>query len=374
MSNLKDFNWTGFWKDTDYAFESYIGREVTDEDIKNAEAELGYTLPAAYIELLKNHNGGVVNKNCFINDDDDCVYITGIYGIDRDKKYSLLGEMGNEFWISKVKYPPWEDVFTIKILKYNLEEDKMSEFKLTSVEEFEQATNELLENGAKVGADAWQFRVKNQTPHCKFGEQGTCCRICTMGPCRITPKAPRGICGCDVHGIVGRNFLRFTAGGSATHSDHGREICHTLHEADPNGNYKVKDPEKLLRIAKEWGVETEGKDIYDLAHEMAETGLMEYGKPFGYQRFLDRMPAGQKEKLIENEIAPRAIDREVSTSLHMAHMGCSSLPEALVKQSIRCGLADGWGGSMMGTEFSDVLFGTPKPIDTEANLLSLIHI
>lgn len=105
MSNLKDFNWTGFWKDTDYAFESYIGRDVTDEDIKNAEAELGYILPTAYIELLKNHNGGVVNKNCFINDDDDCVYITGIYGIDRDKKYSLLGEMGNEFWISKVKYP-----------------------------------------------------------------------------------------------------------------------------------------------------------------------------------------------------------------------------------------------------------------------------
>ena len=106
MSNLKDFNWTGFWKDTDYAFKSYIGRDVTDEDIKNAEAELGYILPTAYIELLKNHNGGVVNKNCFINDDDDCVYITGIYGIDRDKKYSLLGEMGNEFWISKVKYPP----------------------------------------------------------------------------------------------------------------------------------------------------------------------------------------------------------------------------------------------------------------------------
>ena len=106
MSNLKDFNWTGFWKDTDYAFESYIGRDVTDENIKDAEAELGYILPTAYIELLKNHNGGVVNKNCFINDDDDCVYITGIYGIDRHKKYSLLGEMGNEFWISKVKYPP----------------------------------------------------------------------------------------------------------------------------------------------------------------------------------------------------------------------------------------------------------------------------
>ena len=74
----------------------------------------------------------------------------------------------------------------------------MSEFKLTTVEEFEEATARLLETGAKVGADAWQFRVKNQTPHCKFGEQGVCCRICAMGPCRITPKAPRGICGCDV--------------------------------------------------------------------------------------------------------------------------------------------------------------------------------
>ena len=108
----------------------------------------------------------------------------------------------------------------------------MSEFKLTTVEEFENATNRLLETGAKVGADSWQLRVKNQTPHCKFGEKGICCRICSMGPCRITPKAPRGICGCDAHGIVGRNFLKFTAGGAATHSDHGREICHTLYCAD----------------------------------------------------------------------------------------------------------------------------------------------
>ena len=83
----------------------------------------------------------------------------------------------------------------------------------------EEATRTLLETGEKVGADSWQQRVKNQTPHCGFGESGTCCRICTMGPCRITPKAPRGICGCDVHGIVARNYLRFTAGGSATHSD-----------------------------------------------------------------------------------------------------------------------------------------------------------
>ncbi len=240
--------------------------------------------------------------------------------------------------------------------------------RLITVEEMESATERLLETGKKVGADSWQQRVKNQTPHCGFGEAGTCCRICSMGPCRITPKSPRGICGCDVHGIVARNYLRFTAGGSATHSDHGRSIAHTLYLAKEGGNYQVKDPEKLKRIAHEWGIETEGRDIYDVAHEVAETGLMEYGKPFGTQRFLKRAPEVRQKIWEEQGIAPRAIDREVSQSLHMTHMGCSSLPEALIRQSFRAGLSDGWGGSMMGTEFSDVLFGTPKPIDTEGNL------
>jgi len=240
--------------------------------------------------------------------------------------------------------------------------------KLISIEEMEAATNALLETGAKVGADSWQQRVENQNPHCKFGEQGICCRICSMGPCRITPKSPRGICGCDAHGIVARNYLRFTAGGSATHSDHGRSIAHTLYQTSPDGAYQVKDPDKLLKIAGEWGIETKDRDIYDIAHEVAETGPMEYGKPFGKLRFLDRAPKHTQELWEKADILPRAIDREVSQSLHMTHMGCSSLPEALVKHSLRAGLSDGWGGSMMGTEFSDVLFGTPKPIDTTANL------
>ena len=244
----------------------------------------------------------------------------------------------------------------------------MSEFKLTTIEENEAGMARLLETAAKVGADTWQLRVKNQTPHCKFGEQGVCCRICAMGPCRITPKAPRGICGCDAAGIVARNYLRFTAGGASAHSDHGREICHTLHTVSPDGAYKVKDPAKLIRIAKEWGVETEGKDIYDLAHEMSELALLEYGKPFGFQNFIKRAPEHTQEIWAREGIQPRAIDREVTTCMHMTHMGCSSDHEVLVRQALRTGLADGWGGSMAGTEFSDVLFGTPHVMETEANL------
>ena len=239
---------------------------------------------------------------------------------------------------------------------------------LTTVEEMEAATEALLESAQKVGADTWQQRVKNQTPHCGFGESGTCCRNCSMGPCRITPKAPRGICGIDVHGIVGRNYLRFTAGGAATHSDHGRHICHTLHSTSPDGDYKIKDADKLKRLAAEWDIETEGRDIYELAHEVALVGLNEYGKPFGTQRFLKRAPEERQRLWDREELAPRAIDREVSQSLHMTHMGCSSLPDPLLRQSFRTGLSDGWGGSMMGTEFSDIMFGTPQPIDTTANI------
>ena len=237
-----------------------------------------------------------------------------------------------------------------------------------SIEQMEQATESLLENGRKVGADSWQQRVKNQSPHCGFGEAGTCCRICSMGPCRITPKSPRGICGCDVHGIVARNYVRFTAGGAAAHSDHGRQIMHTLYQTKEGGAYQVKDPDKLRRLADEWGVESEGKDSYDLAHEMAYKGLLEYGKPFGEQLFVQRAPEHTRELWEKAEIVPRAIDREIATSMHMTHMGCSSLAEALIRQSLRTGLCDGWGGSMMGTEFSDVMFGTPKPTDTTANI------
>ena len=49
-----------------------------------------------------------------------------------------------------------------------------------------------------------------------------------MGPCRITPKTPRGLCGADEHVIVGRNYARMVAGGTAAHSDHARDIAHTM--------------------------------------------------------------------------------------------------------------------------------------------------
>ena len=240
--------------------------------------------------------------------------------------------------------------------------------KFTSVEEME-AVSEVLSNLAKERfAETWADRKQAQKPQCKFGEEGVCCRICSMGPCRITPKAPRGICGADAAAIAGRNYVRAIAGGAAAHSDHGRDITHVLHISSRDGNYIIRDEAKLINLATEWGVETEDRDIYDIAHEVAEVGLMEYGKPFGTQRFTERAIESRRKAWTEADVMPRAIDREITTIMHMTHMGCTSDPDALVKQGVRTGLADGWGGSMMGTEISDILFGTPMPKETEADL------
>jgi carbon-monoxide dehydrogenase catalytic subunit len=238
----------------------------------------------------------------------------------------------------------------------------------TTVEQMEAVTASLKECAACAGAETWEDRKKSQSPQCKFGEDGVCCRICSMGPCRITPKAPRGICGADSDAIAGRNYLRMIAGGASAHSDHGREITHVLHTSSADGHYQVKDEAKLLKLAGEWEIPTEGRDLYEIAHEVAMAGLMEYGKPFGTQRFLSRA-TGERRKLWDDlGVAPRAIDREVTTAMHMTHMGNSCDADALVRQGLRTGLADGWGGSMMGTEMTDILFGTPMPKDTEADL------
>lgn len=242
------------------------------------------------------------------------------------------------------------------------------EFKSTTVEQMEEDSARLHETAVKVGIDIWSDRVKTQTPHCGFGEKGVCCRICAMGPCRITPKAPKGICGATADTIAGRNYLRMAAGGAATHSDHGRECVRKVLESSEDGYYHVTDANKLLKLAKEWGVETEGRDIYDIAHETALIGLNEYGKVDGYQNWVSRATEERRKTWEEQDILPRAVDREVVTAMHMTHMGCTADPEALVRQSLRCGMADGWGGSMAGTEFSDIAYGTPMPKETEGNL------
>ncbi|CAH2213017.1 anaerobic carbon-monoxide dehydrogenase catalytic subunit [Tepidibacter aestuarii] len=234
------------------------------------------------------------------------------------------------------------------------------------------ATQELIKKAKSDNVETiWDRKAAMKTP-CGFGEKGLCCRICAMGPCRISPVegkgAQKGICGATADVIVARNLARMVVGGTATHSDHGRDIAHVLHMSSPNGNYKITNEEKLLNLSKEWGVKIENRDIYDIAHEVAEIALNEFGKPFGTLRFLERAPEQRKKVWEDNDIRTGAIDKEIATIMHSTHIGCCADAQSLIHKSMRASLADGWGGSMIGTEFSDILFGIPVPRETEANL------
>ena len=114
--NLADFDLTDFWKDSHYSQELYIGETITDDQIKEAEKQLGFTLPEAYKTLLKQHNGGRLIKNTFDNPlksewAEPTFDVFAIYGIDPEKEHSLLGKMGNQFWLEQWDYPEIGVVF-----------------------------------------------------------------------------------------------------------------------------------------------------------------------------------------------------------------------------------------------------------------------
>ncbi len=121
-------------------------------------------------------------------------------------------------------------------------------------------------------------RADSQSTCCKFGTQGVCCRICHMGPCKITPKSPRGVCGADADTIVARNFLREVAAGTAAHSDHGRHLVLRFKKVaeGKEPDYKIIDVKALHRVAGDYGIETEGREVNDIALELADLFLAEF--------------------------------------------------------------------------------------------------
>jgi carbon-monoxide dehydrogenase catalytic subunit len=246
-------------------------------------------------------------------------------------------------------------------------------------------TQELLAHAQKLGIDTVFDRAVNMKP-CAIGIQGICCKNCSMGPCRLPlPKSGiegednrKGLCGATANTIAARNFIRMIAGGASAHSDHGRGVAEVfLAAARKETNvYQIKDTEKLLAIAPHLGVattvevdgETKDRDIDEIAVEVGEVAIAEWGKPEGEILYMKRAPATLYEKWKKQGVLPRNIDREIVEIMHRTHMGVDQDYKNLMKQGTRAALADGWGGSMLATDLQDVLFGTPYPLQSEANL------
>jgi len=237
----------------------------------------------------------------------------------------------------------------------------------------DKAARKMLDVMAKANIEnAWD-RLDKQQPQCGFGKLGICCRICSMGPCRVDPfgDGPQlGVCGADADTIVARSFLRAVAGGASAHSDHGRTVAEAF-LATARGeakDYRIKDTEKLHRVAAELGVKTQGRSDNEIAVDVGEVALAEFGKSEGTQVMALRAPAPRQEIWKKAGVTPRAIDREIVEALHRSTMGVDQDYMSLLVHASRTALADGWGGSMLATDMQDILFGTPSPSRGDVNL------
>lgn len=214
------------------------------------------------------------------------------------------------------------------------------------------------------------FSRAEAMPACPIGEKGMCCSMCLMGPCRLVKDGQVGVCGATIETVTARIFARHVAAGSAAHSDHGRDLAFTL-KAVSEGRapgFTIRDPYKLRTVAGYMGIGVNGLTDNEIAGKIADKAIAEFGQQKGELMYLKRAPKKRYELWQELEIAPRGIDREVVEVLHRTHMGDDQDPEHILDQALRCSLSDGWGGSMLATDFSDILFGTPSPLVSQVNL------
>ena len=218
----------------------------------------------------------------------------------------------------------------------------------------------------------WE-RFQAQQPQCGFCDMGLSCRNCVMGPCRVDPfgEGPqRGVCGADADIIVARNLGRMIAAGAASHSDHGRDLIDVLAEVGKGGEsgYQIRDEGKLRAVAAEYGVDTEEKDALVIAAELADAMQEDFGTRKKCITPVERAPKKRRDLWNKLGITPRGIDRETSEMMHRTHMGVDNDWQSLLLHSLRNALSDGWGGSMIATDISDILFGTPSPRPTGFNV------
>jgi carbon-monoxide dehydrogenase catalytic subunit len=239
---------------------------------------------------------------------------------------------------------------------------------LTSCE----STAQMLEKARKDGVETAFDRAVSMKA-CPIGADSACCKHCAMGPCRLNAKDPYGkvgVCGATIDTIMARNFARMVASGAAAHTDHGMSMLDVFREV-VNGNikdYNIKDPIKLKEVADSIGIETDGRETDDIAKDLYRELERTYTQVEGEIPFATRVPPKTLETWRKHGVVPRGAMREIMELMHRTHMGVDQHYENITKQCSRTALSDGWGGSMVATEISDILFGTPTPVRAEVDM------
>jgi carbon-monoxide dehydrogenase catalytic subunit len=231
------------------------------------------------------------------------------------------------------------------------------------------AAQEMLTRAEELGLETAFSRADKMVP-CNIGAAGMCCKQCGMGPCRLTKSGEVGVCGATLETMQARNLARAIAAGAAAHSDHGRDMAFLL-KAVANGEtegYAIRDVAKLRIVASKYDIPIEDRSPEEIANDLADIYIAQFGQQRGEAIPIRRAPAKRQQLWKERGVVPRGIDREVVETLHRTHIGDDQDAEHILHHAIRTSLSDGWGGSMIATDISDILFGTPAPILGKANL------
>lgn len=231
------------------------------------------------------------------------------------------------------------------------------------------AAQMMIIRAEEIGVSTAFHRAEAMVP-CNIGEAGMCCKLCGMGPCRLTKDGQTGVCGATLDTIQARNFIRSVAAGAAAHSDHGRDMAFLL-KAVANGEtegYRITDIAKLRIVAEKYGIDIADRAPEEIANDLADLFIAQFGQQRGEVVPVQRAPAKRQEIWRREGVVPRGIDREVVEALHRTHIGDDQEPLHILNHAVRTAMADGWGGSMIATDVSDILFGTPAPLIGEANL------
>jgi len=244
----------------------------------------------------------------------------------------------------------------------------------------DQAAIDMIEKAAEDNVRTVFDRAEKMRP-CPIGSEGSCCKICSMGPCRVplargkteTPEEKKlrtGVCGATAETIAARNFVRMVAGGAAAHSDHGRKVTEAflLTAKGEAPGFEIKDEQKLLQMALDLGIEIGDRSNAEIAVDIGELLIKEFGRQEGELLTVKKAPLKRQEVWRQTGVMPRGIDREVVELMHRTHMGVDQDYKNLLLQGARAALADGWGGSMIATELQDIMFGTPAPVASQINL------
>ncbi len=236
------------------------------------------------------------------------------------------------------------------------------------------AVREMLLRAEQIGLDTAFDRFDCQKPQCSFGLSGTCCKICNMGPCKITPKSPKGVCGADADLIAARNLLRSAAAGAAQHGMHAREVILMLKWAAQGkldlpiiGEYKVR------QMAEAYGIQTKNRQLKNITIDLCDALLADLSRtePDDYQTIKACAPAERQKVWKELDILPISAYHEVFEALHKSGCATDGDWKSIMQQFLRCGLAFTFSGVVSTSIATDSLLGVGDRVTSKVNIGAL---